>query len=80
MFGGNPSDGIVPLTSQLNGASTGRSPGGGSPTTNTIHSDGLYSLGFIGAFELNSGPIAQEAMDLLNEPKSGPDFQTVNPN
>jgi pimeloyl-ACP methyl ester carboxylesterase len=75
VFGGSASDGVVPLTSQLNGATTGGSPGGGGPITNVIHSSGLYTLGFIGLYELNSGPMAINAVDLLNEAKSGPDFQ-----
>jgi PGAP1-like protein len=75
VFGGNASDGIVPLKSQLNGASAGGSPGGGGPVTNIIHSAGLYSLDFIGFNDLNSSTMAGDAMDLLNEAKNGPDYQ-----
>jgi hypothetical protein len=65
----NPSDGIVPLTSQLNGTSTG------NPTTGVIHSSGLEGLDFAGPSELDPGVIAVGAVDLLNEAKIGSDFQ-----
>jgi hypothetical protein len=78
IFGGGPndgiSDGVVPLTSQLNGASTGGSPGGGGPVTNVIHSAGLLDLDFLGPFELGDSLMANYMVDLLNEAKSGVDF------
>lgn len=55
---GTPATELVPLTSQLNGASTRGSPGDGGPVTNVIHSAGLYSLDFIGFNGLSSGIIA----------------------
>jgi pimeloyl-ACP methyl ester carboxylesterase len=75
VFGGSANDGVVPLTSQLNGAATGGTPGGGGPVANIIHSDSLSQLDFIGFSELNSGSMAAYAVDLLNEAKNGPDFQ-----
>lgn len=70
VFGANnPSDGVVPLTSQLNGGTTG------STVTSVIHTAGLEGLDFLGPSELDSGAMAVDAVDLLNEAKSGSDFQ-----
>jgi pimeloyl-ACP methyl ester carboxylesterase len=70
VFGANnPSDGIVPLKSELNGSSNG------NPLTGLVHSAGLYSLDFLGPSELESGVMAIDAVDLLNEAKNGSDFQ-----
>jgi hypothetical protein len=66
---GSASDGVVPLTSQLNGATAG------SPVTNVIHSAGLEALDFLGPSELDSGVMAIGAIDLLNEAKNGADYQ-----
>jgi hypothetical protein len=72
---GSASDGIVPLTSQLNGTSTGGTPGGGGPVTNVIHSAGLQNLNFLGPYELGDSVMANYAFDLLNAAKSGADLQ-----
>jgi hypothetical protein len=73
VFNDLANDGVVPLTSQLNGPS---SPVGTIPTIQgDIHSQGLLSLDFFGPFELEDSVIAIEAVDLLNEPKGGSDFQ-----
>jgi pimeloyl-ACP methyl ester carboxylesterase len=64
-------DAIVPLASQTN-LSTGRTHEG------VIHSldlEGIGKLDFDGPAELEYGPIASDVVDLLNEPKSGSDFQ-----
>lgn len=47
VFGGAPSDAVVPLTSQLNGSSTGMQVAG------VIHSSGMELLGFAGPDELD---------------------------
>lgn len=73
VFNNLANDAVVPLTSQLNGAS---SPTGTIPTIQgDIHSQGFLSLDFFGPFELEDNVIAIEAVDLLNESKGGTDFQ-----
>ncbi|MFY9908355.1 MAG: hypothetical protein WCF22_07835 [Candidatus Sulfotelmatobacter sp.] len=73
IFNNQANDGIVPLTSQLNGQS---SPSGSIPTlSNDIHSQGLLTLDFLGPYELEDGVIGIQAIDLLNEGKGGTDFQ-----
>jgi hypothetical protein len=64
-------DAIVPLTSQTN-LSTGRTHEG---VIHTPSLEGIGSLDFDGPSELDYGPIASDVVDLLNEQKSGSDFQ-----
>jgi hypothetical protein len=71
---GQSNDGVVPISSQLDGGV------GGGPNTPTlpgvIHSPGLKDLDFLPPSELNpaSGAPAQ-VLNLLNEPHDGQDFQ-----
>lgn len=72
VFTPQASDGIVPLKSQLN------DPLGTSsivPFSGVIHSSDLSRLGFTGPAELEYGTLVGWVVDLLNEPKSGFDYQ-----
>lgn len=72
LFNNAASDSVVPETSQLNGSSNGA----GGPFTGIIHSDGLTSLNFSPPGELDSASnIAPEVVTLLNEAKTGQDYQ-----
>jgi probable HAF family extracellular repeat protein len=64
------SDGIVPLSSQLNGE-----PGAtGAIFDGVIHTEALKDLGFVGPTELEFEEIQSKVIDLLNKPNNGPDF------
>jgi hypothetical protein len=52
-----------------------RLAGGGSPISGLLHSPGIENLDFLGPSELDSGVMAVDTVDLLNEPKTGSDFQ-----
>src|SRR5205823_2574162 len=64
------SDGIVPLTSQLDRL-------GGVQVPGIIHSGGLEELNFIGPSELDPGAVPQAVINLLNESVTGPDFKNM---
>jgi hypothetical protein len=65
IFGGLDNDGVVSITSQMNGAST-------SPpnflASSDIHSEGLEGLGFVGPTEQQDPVIASQVFNLLNMP------------
>ena len=86
VFGRAPSDGIVPLTSQLANPSavlgTPDSPGtpdssGSQPPTGIIHSGSLKTLGFKGPGETDSADIQMEIPSLLNESLNSSVFQPL---
>jgi hypothetical protein len=69
-FFGQDSDGIVPLSSQLNGE-----PGApGAVFDGVIHTDAIKELGFIGPSELEFKGIQSKVIDLLNKPNNSPEF------
>jgi len=70
LFNGFLNDAIVAVTSQMNG-----NPQLGKSFPGVIHSAGLRALSFDGSSELDSGPISSEIIDLLNEPKTGNDYE-----
>ena len=75
VFGGQASDGIVPLTSQLANLAVGGGNHLVQPTVDgLVHSAGAIKLGFNGPAEVESYTIQNNALTLLNEPVSGPDF------
>jgi hypothetical protein len=66
---GPPNDGIVPLTSQVNGTSSTLVFSG------VIHSPGVESLDFNPPSEVDpASGIPDEVINLLNKPTNGPDF------
>jgi len=68
-FSGAANDGIVPLTSQVNGTTSTLIFSG------VIHSPGIESLDFMPPAEVDpASGIPDEVINLLNEPISGPDF------
>jgi hypothetical protein len=72
---GEDNDGIVGLSSQLNGFPA--TPAG-NPVAGLIHSAGLHKLGFSGPTELDSATAIQTLIvTLLNEPVTGPDFHPL---
>jgi sugar lactone lactonase YvrE len=80
IFGGQPSDGIVPLSSQLNGLGSSN----GTVEPGYIHSDGTKLLGF-GAPAITDDPgdpqqtIPNRVIDFLNTPISDSAFVRLNP-
>jgi pimeloyl-ACP methyl ester carboxylesterase len=75
VFGGLANDAIVPLTSQVNAPSVPLTAQTFPGVIHTAALEGAGSLNFAGPSELDPGAIASEVMDLLNEPKTGTDFQ-----
>jgi pimeloyl-ACP methyl ester carboxylesterase len=73
---GVPSDGIVPLSSQLNGHdSSAVQP---APFQGVVHSRSTALLGFGGEFELDAaGPVPAAVIDLLNRPLSDNAFSSI---
>jgi hypothetical protein len=70
VFGLSANDGVVPLTSQVNMTT------GGITFSGYVHSPGLIEgLDFVGPSLLDEGVVPTAAVDLLNEPKTGSDFQ-----
>ena len=76
VFGGQSSDAVVPLNSQLNNGT----PGPNTPTLpGVIHSEGMEGLNFIGPTELDpDSGVPTQVINLLNEPSTGCDFQPSN--
>ncbi len=83
---GQPSDAIVPLSSQLNNVS----PSPGSPFLGFVHSGGAEALGFAGPsalptpsdlsqFPSGVSQIPNQVIGLLNTPVTNPVFNLVNP-
>jgi len=76
VFGGpaNANDGVVPVTSQLNGLAS-NAGAGGNTYTGVIHTSALTPLGFVAPSELDpASGIPDEVVALLNEATNGPDF------
>jgi len=73
IFGGADNDGIVPVTSQLNGFSS--TIGSINTLPGVIHSPGIEKLGFNAPTELDpTSGIPDAVVNLLNEPSNGVDF------
>ncbi len=76
---GGESDGIVPLTSEFNGAST--APGGAAAVPGIVHSKGALELGLIGPIELDLGGsisgVGDQLFKLLNAPVAGDMFRML---
>jgi pimeloyl-ACP methyl ester carboxylesterase len=67
VFGGNASDAIVPLTSELANLS-------GTQFDGAVHSPGVLNLSFAGPDVLHLATVTTKVIDLLNEPSTGSDF------
>ena len=69
-FGNSDNDGVVPVAGQVNGDTSAS-----YVLSRYIHTRGIKELGFTGFSELDAGAIPAFTIDLLNEPKTGKDFQ-----
>jgi hypothetical protein len=70
---GQDSDGIVPLTSQVNGLIIPPLPGG------YVHSRGTEDLGFSGPSVVDPGTFPTHVVNLLNTPVTDPIFNPLKP-
>jgi probable HAF family extracellular repeat protein len=75
MFNNQPNDAVVSLNSQLNGLS----PDPGAVFDGDLHSAGIEELGFTGPTVLDSGPVPNHVIDLLNAFVSNSIFHLLNP-
>jgi pimeloyl-ACP methyl ester carboxylesterase len=77
--GGQPSDGMVSLVSQLppNGVGSPLSDGLTNPFSGVVHSAGVVNLGFTGPDELNYSPIQTAVIQLLNASIQSSGFQSL---
>lgn len=83
VFSGQPSDGVVPINSQLNringNPTTTVSPGSLFTSPGHIHTRKLTSLGFSGPSVLDAGAVPAQVINLLNTPVTDPVFNLLNP-
>jgi uncharacterized membrane protein/pimeloyl-ACP methyl ester carboxylesterase len=83
VFSGQPSDGIVPLNSQLNrvngNPTTTVPPGSLFTSPGYIHTRALTYLGFSGPTVLDAGAVPAQVVNLLNTPVTDPVFNLLNP-
>jgi pimeloyl-ACP methyl ester carboxylesterase len=70
VFGGNASDAIVPLTSELANLT-------GTTFDGAVHSPGLIKLSFAPPDVLHLAAVPTKVIDLLNESITGPDFHPL---